>query len=452
MSLFVAQTETIVEEERTLPADGFAGTAPERTALVRRALVLGRQRLLRWKFIAGFAVAVALPWMVRHITVPEETGASLNNAFIGTGLALVMGYYLLRSFSNFPGVRGGGYILPSFAASYGIVLAWFFFFRFDYSRFQFIASFLIACAWYYSDFFARRRRQRPTIGIVPVGQATTLREVDGVDWRDLQIDGEDAVGCESIVVDLRADMPDEWERFLADHAVAGVPVLHFKQVQESLTGRVQIEHLSENNFGSLSPEHIYLQFKQLVDTVTATIVGVLLLPVMLPVALMVRLTSPGPALFKQKRIGFRGHPFTVYKFRTMRHDGDGGDRRETAITHDNDSRITPLGAFLRRSRIDELPQIWNIVRGQMSWIGPRPEAYVLSQWYEEELPFYRYRHIVRPGITGWAQINQGHVADVADVLWKLQYDFYYIKYFSPWLDMLIVMRTIRTMLTGFGAR
>ncbi|TIP99650.1 MAG: sugar transferase, partial [Mesorhizobium sp.] len=117
-----------------------------------------------------------------------------------------------------------------------------------------------------------------------------------------------------------------------------------------------------------------------------------------------------------------------------------------------DTRITRLGQFLRKSRIDELPQAINILRGEMSWIGPRPEALVLSKWYEAELPFYRYRHIVRPGITGWAQVNQGHVAAVDDVLEKLHYDFYYIKNFSPWLDVLIVFRTIRTMLTGFGAR
>jgi hypothetical protein len=250
----VAQTDVTLDDREAIVPDDFAGTLPERTAHVRRTLVLGRQRLLRWKFIAGFAVAVVLPWLVRNIVVPEASGASLDNAFIGTAVALIIGYYLLRSFSNFPGVRGGGYILPSFSASYGLVLAWFFFLRLDYSRFQFIASFAIACAWYYSDFFASRRRRRPTIGVVPVGQAMVLHEVDGVDWRDLDLHGDDAVGCESIVVDLRADMPDEWERFLADHAIAGVPVLHFKQVQESLTGRVQIEHLSENNFGSLSPE------------------------------------------------------------------------------------------------------------------------------------------------------------------------------------------------------
>src|SRR6201991_52914 len=147
-------------------------------------------------------------------------------------------------------------------------------------------------------------------------------------------------------------------------------------------------------------------------------------------------------------MGYRGVPFTVYKFRTMTVAQPTGETElRNAITEAGDSRVTRIGRFLRQSRLDEVPQLMNILRGEMSWIGPRPEALVLSQWYEKELPFYRYRHIVRPGITGWAQVNQGHVADVADVLWKLQYDFYYIKYFSPWLDMLIVLRTIRTMLT-----
>jgi lipopolysaccharide/colanic/teichoic acid biosynthesis glycosyltransferase len=128
------------------------------------------------------------------------------------------------------------------------------------------------------------------------------------------------------------------------------------------------------------------------------------------------------------------------------------DERRAAMTGDDDDRITRVGAFLRRYRLDELPQIFNILKFEMSWIGPRPEAEVLSVWYTSELPFYRYRHVVKPGISGWAQVNQGHVADVEEVHRKLQYDFYYIKYFSPWLDLLILFRTIKTMMTGFGAK
>jgi lipopolysaccharide/colanic/teichoic acid biosynthesis glycosyltransferase len=123
-----------------------------------------------------------------------------------------------------------------------------------------------------------------------------------------------------------------------------------------------------------------------------------------------------------------------------------------AMTMSNDSRITRVGRLLRRTRLDELPQIINILRGEMSWIGPRPEAEPLSRWYEAELPFYRYRHIVPPGITGWAQVNQGHVSDLNQVMDKLHYDFFYIKNFSPWLDALIVVKTVQTVISGFGSK
>src|SRR3546814_1519951 len=117
-------------------------------------------------------------------------------------------------------------------------------------------------------------------------------------------------------------------------------------------------------------------------------------------------------------------------------DSGSSDARTAAMTASNDMRITRIGRFLRQSRLDELPQIINVLKGEMSWIGPRPEAEVLSQWYEAEIPFYRYRHIVRPGMSGWAQVNQGHVVEVGAVRDKLYYDFYYIKHFSPWIDIL----------------
>jgi lipopolysaccharide/colanic/teichoic acid biosynthesis glycosyltransferase len=181
----------------------------------------------------------------------------------------------------------------------------------------------------------------------------------------------------------------------------------------------------------------------------------LLLPlallVMAVVAVAIRLDSNGPALFRQKRVGHAGKPIIIYKFRTMR-TVDIEDERRAAMTDDADDRITRVGRILRTLRLDELPQIFNILKWEMSWIGPRPEAEVLSRWYTSEIPFYRYRHVVKPGISGWAQVNQGHVAAVEDVYLKLHYDFYYIKYFSPWLDVLIVFRTIKTMLTGWGAR
>jgi lipopolysaccharide/colanic/teichoic acid biosynthesis glycosyltransferase len=202
----------------------------------------------------------------------------------------------------------------------------------------------------------------------------------------------------------------------------------------------------------LIPLSAYQRVKYTFDWVAAAVAIVVLLPVLLATALAVRLSSPGPVIFRQKRMGYRGQPFIVYKFRTMRAEPSTDGERDAAMTRTNDARITRVGRILRHTRLDELPQLVNILRGEMSWIGPRPEAEVLSKWYESEIPFYRYRHIVRPGITGWAQVCQGHAAGVDEVRSKLHYDFYYIKHFSPWIDLLIVARTIHTMLTGFGSK
>jgi len=294
------------------------------------------------------------------------------------------------------------------------------------------------------------------IAIVPFGSVATLDEIDGVDWVQLKRPRlRDAASCNAIVADFAADLPDEWEAFLADAALAGRIVYQVKQLSESLTGRVELAHLSENSFGSLLPARGYFHLKGLIDFLFAVAILPVALPVMAGCALAIVTDSKGSVLFRQKRVGHAGKPITVYKFRTMRPvevEDEDQDQRAAAMTQDDDDRITRVGRVLRNLRLDELPQIINILKWQMSWIGPRPEAQVLSIWYTSEIPFYRYRHVVKPGISGWAQVNQGHVAEVEDVHRKLYYDFYYIKYFSPWLDLLILFRTVKTMLTGWGAR
>jgi exopolysaccharide biosynthesis polyprenyl glycosylphosphotransferase len=311
---------------------------------------------------------------------------------------------------------------------------------------------LLCIIWFFLVYLRAQRRGELSIGIVPTGAALHLSKINSVDWRVLDGPDSDASDLTAIVADLRSDLPDAWERRLTDYALEGLPVYHSKQLMESLTGQVELEHLSENSFGGLAPVSAYMTIKHTIDWIGAAIVLIILLPILIALAIAIRLDSPGPAIFRQKRVGYRGRPFTVYKFRSMTTRAAPEDNRAQAMTQANDQRVTRIGRFLRTSRIDELPQLLNVLKGEMSWIGPRPEAEVLSRWYETEIPFYRYRHIVLPGITGWAQVSQGHVAEVNDVRLKLHYDFYYIKHFSPWLDLLIVARTINTMLTGFGAR
>lgn len=403
----------------------------------------------------GLVIAVLFPWLLRALLEPYNANyISQENSLIGTTVALIAGHLFLRSLTSFPGIRAGNYVIPTFAISYGVVLAVFFFLRLDYSRLHFVGSFILCTIWYLAILYWRRQDRVLTLGIVPAGEVRDLPDIGGANWIPLDDPHIVLRGLDAIVADLRADMSDDWERFLAESAIGGVPVYHSKEIQESLTGRVEIEHLSENNFGSLIPGLAYVTIKYLTDIAAAFVLLFAFLPLGVIVALAIKLDSPGPVFFRQRRMGYRGEVFTVFKFRTMSHEPGirTGDARDNAITVAGDDRITRVGRLLRRTRVDELPQIFNILRGEMSWIGPRPEAEVLSAWYERELPFYRYRHIVRPGISGWAQVNQGHVANVDEVLWKLHYDFYYIKNFTPWLDMLIAFRTIHTVFTGFGSR
>ncbi|WP_287246306.1 sugar transferase [Mesorhizobium sp.] len=414
-----------------------------------------RHLLLRMRFqlLGGLTFAILVPAMVR-MSFDQQViwSTNMQATILAAFMAHATGYLLYKRIGNFPGVAAAGNILPTFALTYGLVFMAIFFFRFDYSRFQAAASFFQSTLWYFGLSLATRRLDPYRLAVIPGGDVDRLQSIPGVSWHRIHSPETIVEHASGVVADLRADLSDEWERYIADRALSGTPVYHVKQISESLTGRVEIQHLSENTLGSLNPNQAYLKIKQAADWIAALFILVGFSPLLLAVAAAIKFDSAGPALFKQKRMGYRGKIYEVYKFRTMKLGTAVVDEKEEAITKAGDARITRLGQFLRKSRIDELPQAFNILRGEMSWIGPRPEALVLSKWYEAELPFYRYRHIVRPGITGWAQVNQGHVAAVDDVLEKLHYDFYYIKNFSPWLDVLIVFRTIRTMLTGFGAR
>ncbi|TPL82329.1 polyprenyl glycosylphosphotransferase [Mesorhizobium sp. B2-3-14] len=423
---------------------------------VATSTIVGSRHFLfriRFQLIGGLTFAIIAPALIRIASYPDAIySANLQITVAAAIIAHVTGFLAYRRIGNFPGVAAASYILPTFVLSYGVVFLTIFFFRFEYSRFQAAASFTQSTLWYFGLSLMTRRLEPYRLAVIPGGNVERLRALPGVHWFWLKSPGTVIERVNGVVVDLRADLGAEWERYIADRALSGTPVYHVKQVSESLTGRVEIEHLSENTLGSLNPNQAYLKIKQAIDWTSALVLVVVLCPVLLLVALSIRLDSEGPVLFRQPRMGYRGRICTVYKFRSMRQQTGSGSDKDKAITKRDDDRITRVGSFLRKFRIDELPQAINILRGEMSWIGPRPEAVVLSQWYEAELPFYRYRHIVRPGVSGWAQVNQGHVAAVGDVMEKLHYDFYYIKNFSPWLDVLIVLRTIKTMFTGFGAR
>ena len=409
---------------------------------------------LRFQLLASLLLAAGLPALLYlYFDASALLSATAHNTLIGGAVAMLLSLYLYRRVITFPGVGMLGYAMPAVAAGYGVVLAAFFLFRFDYSRLLYLFSFGGALLFIFALSVGLHRAITYHFHVVPGGDLRGLNDIDGIVWTMLEQPALPQQPGIVLIADLRADLGDAWERLIAEAALASIPVYHVKQVKESLTGRVELEHLSENSFGSLIPNMSYRKIKRAIDLVAALLsLPLLVLPALI-IAIAIKIDSPGPVFYRQPRRGFRNQVFDMVKFRTMTAESNAPDGcRENAITQSADKRVTRVGRFLRRTRLDELPQIWNIVRGQMSWIGPRPEALALSDWYRGELPFYDYRHIVRPGITGWAQVRQGHVADLDSVTEKLNYDFFYIKNFSAWLDTLIMFRTVTIMLTGFGAK
>jgi lipopolysaccharide/colanic/teichoic acid biosynthesis glycosyltransferase len=417
-----------------------------------RILLLER---MRYQLVLGLIIGVLLPLL---IVIPTRrldaiTIAGIQSSAIAAVVAVVLAIVMYRRVTSFPGIRAFRYVLPTYSGAFAFVLAAIVAMRIDYNRPLLALSFALTLMVAIVSAFLVLRRGVRRFYLVPFGRYQVAFRAPSTEWIVMDEPRIPDDPSAIIVADLRFDHEQAWEQMLAHAAVAGYPVYHIKQLRESLTGRVSIEHISENSFGSLLPNLAYRKVKRAIDLIAAFIALPLLMPLLLVVALLIKLDSRGPILFRQERMGYRGRPFRIFKFRTMRVQVDiPEDSRTAAMTGDNDPRITKLGRFLRHSRIDELPQMLNIIAGDMSWIGPRPEAVPLSVWYEQEIPFYFYRHIVRPGITGWAQVNQGHVSDIESVSDKLGYDFYYIQNFSAWIDVLITLRTISTMLNGFGAR
>jgi len=224
---------------------------------------------------------------------------------------------------------------------------------------------------------------------------------------------------------------------------------HYEHVTELVTGRVPVEVGPLFDIDLADSRGLYPALRRVLEIAALLCLVPILVSLAMLVAMAIRFDSRGPVLFWQDRMGYRGRPFRMCKFRTMRIDSELSGPKFATI---HDGRVTRLGKFLRQSRLDELPQLWNVLLGDMSVIGPRPEQFAFARNFQQEIPAYGFRHLVKPGITGWAQVNQGYAANSEETRTKLEYDLYYVKNLSPWLDASVVLKTLRTVATGFGSR
>ena len=235
--------------------------------------------------------------------------------------------------------------------------------------------------------------------------------------------------------------------------MAGVNVTDYLSFWERETGQIDLDEVKPSWLAlsdGFRVNKMHRFFKRAFDIVVSLAFLIITLPLMLVTALLIKLESPGPIFYRQTRTGLHGKPFDVIKFRSMRQDAekDGVPKWASNV----DSRITRVGHLIRRSRIDEIPQVLNVLMGHMSFVGPRPERPFFVKELEDEIPLYSLRHNVRPGITGWAQVNYPYGASVEDAKRKLAYDLYYAKNGGLFLDLVILTQTVRVVLSGDGAR
>jgi exopolysaccharide biosynthesis polyprenyl glycosylphosphotransferase len=232
----------------------------------------------------------------------------------------------------------------------------------------------------------------------------------------------------------------------------GVEIEEVSSLLERLTGKLQVQGLRPSSLlfcEGFNMKRSLRITQQIASVLVAFLILLLFLPAFPVVVLLVWLSSPGPVFFSQTRVGVGGKHFQVYKFRTMFTDAESRGARWATK---NDPRVTKVGAFLRKTRIDEIPQLWNVLRGDMSFVGPRPERPEFTSWLEQEIPFYYLRHMIRPGLTGWAQVRYGYGATLEESQEKLAYDLYYLKHKSLGLDLLIMFETIKTIVRRRGAQ
>jgi sugar transferase (PEP-CTERM system associated) len=252
------------------------------------------------------------------------------------------------------------------------------------------------------------------------------------------------------LADARGKLPMEK---LLEMKLDGVAFDHLASVYEEYTGKIAVENLRPSWLifsDGFKKGRVLAAAKRVIDVVVACIILAITMPLMAVVAAVVKLTSRGPALYHQQRVGQHGRIFTVHKFRTMQDNAE-AETGPVWATKGGDARVTRVGRWLRRTRLDELPQLVNVLRGEMSLVGPRPERPEFVADLTREIPYYGQRHIIRPGITGWAQVRYTYGASTEDALQKLQYDLFYIKNLSLALDLVVIISTVKTVILHKGA-
>lgn len=407
-----------------------------------------------YKILSNSLVCHSFGLLFTGLVMVVTTTNSIYDLPTQNSIILVLLSYIATSFTlpliaRYLLVDQKYYIIPIVFSVYSISLAFVVVLRFDYSLWLIWVGAFASFVWLFVTTILRTNDKKLTLHVIGNFDYSELLIHPGLDVHVLTKPYQQSDISHGLVVDLHQNLESHEEKFIANCSLNNIPVYHAESIKEMIDGKVQVKHLSENSIGTLQPNPIYQIFKRFFESVIIITSLPITLLVMVVTAILIRLESSGPVIFTQERVGQGGGVFKIYKFRSMTVKTNCA---EDKFATEECARITPIGKVIRKVRIDELPQLFNVLKGDMALIGPRPEQESFVKLFEKEIPFYAYRHMVKPGITGWAQTVQGYADDTDSTKEKLAYDLYYIKHLSFWLDVNIVFKTIRTMLTGFGAK
>ena len=464
-----ARVLQIYEEAPLLPTARWPMTRPRpQGQALASAHAQTQQRHLLWALLGVPVLALGGLlgwWLQRQGWVTHDFGRTV--------LASLLPYFvaaqLLYRASHLPAAERVGLLLVTTATPFVLTPLGFALLQAPYSRGALLLSYALTTAWFWLGerwwFGAQRLKLLCSVhaahslaqqlqAMGPAALRAAQAHLQLLRWpAHWQAEPErcpEALALDGAIVTAVADdasTAPESQAMLRALKLRHIRLYSPQALVEALSGRVSPQRL-DSALWQPDGNPAYDLLKRLLDVGAVLLSLPLTLPLSLAVALAVRLDSPGPAVFSQWRVGLHGRAFRIHKFRSMRHEPVDTPR----FAGERDPRITRLGAFLRKSRLDELPQLWNVLRGQMSLIGPRPEQAAFVRQFAQDIPSYPYRHLVRPGITGWAQVQQGYAAGHDETAVKLSYDLYYVTHYSLAMDLLILAKTLRTVLSGRGAR
>lgn len=404
-------------------------------------------KLLSNKYIS-YSLGIALICGYIATIMPLEL-TTVHNSLIITIAVYSSCVIVLPRVTRYLLVNKSLYILPVIISIYFIAIIAILLLRIDYSRLTLIHGFSINLLWLFFSTWLNRNESILKLNAIDNFDFSTLKTNQNIEIQVIEAPYTFDQIQQGIVVNLDNRLTLEQEKFIADCSINNIVIYHSETIKEMIEGKVQTIHLSESSFGSLGSPSRYYLIKRITESVIILASLPLLLPLMVVVGAVIKLESKGSVFYTQSRVGQSGKIFKIYKLRSME---IGSPKADSKFATEEMERVTVIGRFIRKTHIDEIPQFLNVLKGDMALIGPRPEQEVFVKEFEKEIPFYGYRHIVKPGITGWAQTVQGYTADTDSTREKLAHDLYYIKHLSFWLDMNIFFKTFKTMLTGFGAR